>query len=344
LTVERLDDRIVPSANFHENMAGHAEASTKHDKSDGLEDAEAAVRISKAQSESHHGGKSHERDSTASNVADVTESERTPTVHGIKETHAAESVKDVEEKTAETVKDVEEKTANATANANRSAQSPAAVIETESHRAAATAKPVPDGHDAGLALLTLADRDRDAGLALLTLADGDRDADAVFVPGSAGVQTGGSGIRIVPTIGTFQMDVPTVIGLEPVSFVSTGGDVIARAGDESAGPAESAVTPPELVPEPTVVAAPGVENADAVSRFVPYAPGTLDGVVRRFLDGLKSQQNDGMSLGLKAAIWTSALCAGVVAVEFARRKKLPQKAARYLSLTRLLSKTKTRSL
>jgi hypothetical protein len=167
------------------------------------------------------------------------------------------------------------------------------------------------------------------------------EVDDVRVPGSLGIQTRGDRIRFIST------DVPhatpsTVVALD-VAGVSADSTTAAAPADETetGQPIEVAV-PPSPAANPAAAPAPQVQAPEAVARFVPVSPAALDGAVRRFLDGLKSSDREGLSLGGKIAAWATALAGCVVVAEIARRKRLPQKAARYLSLSRLLTRTKTK--
>src|SRR5205085_6487250 len=113
---------------------------------------------------------------------------------------------------------------------------------------------------------------------------------AVHVVGTVGVVADGSALRVVATQTVPGLIAPVVIALEPVSTVTAEGGVFDGPVVDPTGeprPAEAESLPPESIPAPTPVMPPGVQDADAVARFVPFEPGALDGAIRRFVDSLK---------------------------------------------------------
>ena len=148
------------------------------------------------------------------------------------------------------------------------------------------------------------------------------------------------------------MNVP-MVGLQGWFISTPAATPLAAATPEpeSGLPAEAVEAPARTEPAPLVaqpiepdappaVPVPEVQSGDALARFVPFSPAALDGAVRRFLNGLKPD-GDG-SLCSKAITWAAVLVGGVFVGEVARRKRLPQKAAQFLSLSKLLTRTKPR--
>jgi hypothetical protein len=163
------------------------------------------------------------------------------------------------------------------------------------------------------------------------------EADSVRVDGSLGVEIHNEHIWLVSTDAPHFMS-PTIAFVGPMNE----GETDAASTENETLVRSEPVTPGDPAPKPESVAPPDVQPADNLTRFVPFSPAALDGAVRRFLDDLKSDDRDGLSLGGKAVAWAAVLASGVFVGELARRKKLPQKAIQFLSLSKYLTRTKTK--
>ena len=200
---------------------------------------------------------------------------------------------------------------------------------TPTHAAATTVEPVVHAEAPPKAVPAALD-----GAIVPTHAKAETVPEDVRVPGPLGVQILGDQIRFISTDAQRAVH-PTIIS------VDAGGETADPATALEAEPVE-ADAQGNLAVKPDAVTAPPVQTAAAVARFVPFAPAALDGAVRRFLAGLKSPDRDGMSLTSKVIAWSAAIAGAIFISEIARRKKLPQKAVEYLSLSKLLTRTKTK--
>ena len=170
----------------------------------------------------------------------------------------------------------------------------------------------------------------------------DKAVNAVPVNGPVAVQATDSRLRVVAT---------TVEGATvhiPAETTSVRPEMAAAIVlEELAADAASneSAEPPPAAPAPAASrwSLPDISAADLVARFTPFDPAALDEQVNRFLDGLCMRQG-GLSAWMAEhpwALWTTAALAGVTTVEYARRRRLPKKGTRFLSLSPFLTKTKT---
>jgi hypothetical protein len=170
----------------------------------------------------------------------------------------------------------------------------------------------------------------------------DGEPELVRVAGPPGVQTRDDHMQFVST-NVPHSPPPTVV------FLDLMGASDAPGGSAAAPPTEAETivpiesnAPTGPAAQPDAVVQPELKPAGAVARFMPFSPAALESAVRRFVDGLKSDDRDGMPLAGKVVAWTAVIAGGIFAGELARRKKLPQKAVWFLSLSKYLTRTKTK--
>jgi hypothetical protein len=169
----------------------------------------------------------------------------------------------------------------------------------------------------------------------------DKSANAVPVNGPVAVQMTDSRTRIVTTpdgapvaITAEQNNIPTNMAGAIVLEELPAAPPVAETGESPAAAA---------APAPSIWALPEINASDLMARFTPFDPAALDEQVNRFLDGLCVRQS-GLSAWMAAnpwALWATAALAGVTTVQVARRKHLPQKGTRFLSLSPFLTRTKS---
>lgn len=167
------------------------------------------------------------------------------------------------------------------------------------------------------------------------------DHPAVTVPGTAAVQLSDKRLNIV-----FPDGKPAAPVAAPVIVATELSDELPVAPTPAGDAApENLTVPPTLLAQvgSVLISPPVVHATEFAARFVPFDPAALDSSVQRFLDSLKAPaaEKSGFSFTRASIFCATFLGVGLIGGEFVRRKKLPLKAASFLTLTRLLTRSKT---